>query len=69
MVTAWTSAFLRLILLLPSHPAVAKDSPAMCAPACRPFIMPQIDLVSQNAEFNNPDSCLVLRPLHGSLVL
>lgn len=30
VVTAWTAAFLRLVLLLPQHPAVNKDAPKMC---------------------------------------
>lgn len=30
VVTAWTAAFLRLVLLLPQHPAVNKDAPQMC---------------------------------------
>ncbi len=30
VVTAWTAAFLRLVLLLPQHPAVNKDVPQMC---------------------------------------
>ena len=41
VVDAWTGAFFRLLLLLPTHPAVAKDSPAMCAdlPCCTPKVL------------------------------
>lgn len=31
VVDAWAAAFLRLVLLLPTHPDVARDAPAMCA--------------------------------------
>lgn len=34
VVDSWTAAFLRLVLLLPRHPEVAKASPEMCASAC-----------------------------------